>query len=434
MTLNLVLGLEIHLHLKTAKKMFCGCGANIYGVEPNTHVCPTCLGLPGALPVPNFEAVKMAQLLGLGLNCTLNKKSRFDRKHYFYPDLPKGYQISQYKQPLCENGYLTLDNGKKIEIERVHLEEDTAKSFHESGKTLVDFNKSGMPLVEIVTKPVFKSVAETVEFSKKIQDIVRILGVSDCDMEKGQMRLEANISLRTMEMEKKNILSNYKVEIKNINSFRFMKRAVGSEIKRQSELLNNGKIVLQENRGYDEKTGKTLSQRGKEDAHDYRYFSDPDIPPMEFNDTYLTGIRASLPQLPYQIKEVLITKYKLSKKNSIALTSGPGLLLVNLFTRIVDDKTDPEKTANLLLNRTEVRDLTLDEIRKMLMDSAEKMREAELETIVEDVISKNDDAVKEFKSGKSGSIEFLIGRVMKEAQGKAVPVIVRKMLTDILSK
>jgi len=431
---KLILGLEIHLHLKTAKKMFCGCDADVYGKEPNTHVCPACLGLPGALPVPNFEAVKMTQLLGLGLNCTLNSNSHFDRKHYFYPDLPKGYQISQYKQPLCENGFLILNNGEKIEIERVHLEEDTAKSFHEGGKTLIDFNKSGMPLVEIVTRPVFKTVADAVAFSKKIQDIVRVLKVSDADMEKGQMRLEANISLRTPEMESKKVLPDYKVEIKNINSFRFMEKAVESEIKRQSEVLAFGKKIKQENRGFDEKSGKTLSQREKEEAHDYRYFPDPDIPPMEFDETYLLGINTSLPQLPYQLKETLKTTYKLSEKNSIALTNGLGLLCVNLFMRVVESGGDSERTANLLLNRPESRNLTTEEIIKLLTGVSNKVQDTELEIIANEVIAKNDDAVKEFKSGKTGSLEFLIGQVMKNVKGKADPVIVRKTLTDILSK
>jgi len=236
MEYKLALGLEVHLHLKTAKKMFCGCDADIYGKEPNTHVCPTCLGLPGALPVPNFDAVKMTQLLGLGLNCTLNNNSHFDRKHYFYPDLPKGYQISQYKQPLCENGFLILDSGEKIEIERVHLEEDTAKSFHEGGKTLIDFNKSGMPLVEIVTRPVFKTVVDAVAFSKKIQDIVRVLKVSDADMEKGHFRCDANVSVTAISNVKFPMSKlGVPVEIKNLNSFLMVEKALAYEIKRQTE-------------------------------------------------------------------------------------------------------------------------------------------------------------------------------------------------------
>ncbi|KKS72921.1 MAG: Aspartyl/glutamyl-tRNA(Asn/Gln) amidotransferase subunit B [candidate division WWE3 bacterium GW2011_GWD1_42_70] len=214
---KLVVGMEVHIQPKTEQKMFCGCDANIWGAEPNTHTCPTCLGLPGALPVPNLEGVKKAQMLGLALNCTLNSDSRFDRKHYFYPDLPKGYQISQYKQPLCENGKLLLESGDTADIERVHLEEDVAKSFHEGGKTLVDFNKSGLPLIEVVTRPCFRSIEDAVDYCKKLQVICRYLGISEADMEKGQMRLEANISLRTGEMEEKDELSPYKVEVKNMN-------------------------------------------------------------------------------------------------------------------------------------------------------------------------------------------------------------------------
>ncbi|MFC1700498.1 Asp-tRNA(Asn)/Glu-tRNA(Gln) amidotransferase GatCAB subunit B, partial [Patescibacteria group bacterium] len=229
--MKLVLGLEIHLHLNTKIKMFCGCSSDIWGKDPNTSTCPTCLGLPGALPVPNEEAVRKTQLLGLALGCTINNNSRFDRKHYFYPDLPKGYQISQYKQPLCVGGELKLDSGIVAKIERVHLEEDVAKSFHEKDKTLLDFNKSGVPLVEIVSEPCFTNVKDAVDYSKKIQRIVRAIGVGDVDMEKGQMRLEANISLRTQDMEEKGELHPYKVEIKNINSFRFMEKAVGERLK-----------------------------------------------------------------------------------------------------------------------------------------------------------------------------------------------------------
>ncbi|MFC1755958.1 Asp-tRNA(Asn)/Glu-tRNA(Gln) amidotransferase subunit GatB [Patescibacteria group bacterium] len=294
---KLVLGLEIHLHLKTDRKMFCRCDADVYGKEPNTHTCPTCLGLPGALPVPNPEAIKKTQILGLALNSEINKDSRFDRKHYFYPDLPKGYQISQYKQPFCVGGHLELSNGKKAEIERVHLEEDTAKSMHEGDKTLVDFNLSSMPLVEIVTKPTFTTIEDAVEFSKKIQSMVRELGLGDTDMEKGQMRLEPNISLRTQEMEDADELPEYKVEIKNINSFRFMEKAVTAEVIRQRELLESGETPIQENRGYNEEKKTTVGQRSKEQAHDYRYFPEPDIPPMEFDKDYLDEVEKEFKEL-----------------------------------------------------------------------------------------------------------------------------------------
>jgi len=291
MTYKLVLGLEIHVQLNSKQKMFCGCDANIWQAKPNTHVCPTCLGLPGALPVANFESVQKVQMLGLALNCRLNESSHFDRKHYFYPDLPKGYQISQYKEPLCGKGVFKLPSGGEVEIERVHLEEDTAKSFHENGKTLIDFNKSGISLAEIVTVPCFTDVLDAVEFGKQVREIVRRLNVSEADMEKGHMRLEANISVRTDEMEKKGELPSYKVEVKNINSFKFMKRAVLYEFERQSGVLAAGELPGQENRGWSEEKKATVPQRSKEEAHDYRYFPDPDLPPMCFDREYLDKLK-----------------------------------------------------------------------------------------------------------------------------------------------
>ncbi|HXK53013.1 MAG TPA: Asp-tRNA(Asn)/Glu-tRNA(Gln) amidotransferase subunit GatB, partial [bacterium] len=258
---RLILGLEIHLHVKTAKKMFCNCSADIYSAEPNTHVCPTCLGLPGALPVPNKHAVELTQLLGIALGCTLNLDSRFDRKHYFYHDLPKGYQLSQYDQPLCVGGSLKLRNGKTIELERIHLEEDTAKSFHSKDDTLIDFNKSGMPLIEVVTKPVITSAEDAAEFGRMLRDLARFLNISDADMEKGQMRVEPNISVRTVEMERANELPEYKVEVKNINSFKAVEKAAEYEIARHIELLEAGRgdEIVQETRGWDENKQITFS-------------------------------------------------------------------------------------------------------------------------------------------------------------------------------
>lgn len=431
---KLVLGLEIHLHLKTQTKMFCGCDANIYGAEPNTHTCPTCLGLPGALPVPNFDAVKKTQLLGAALNCQLNTNSRFDRKHYFYPDLPKGYQISQYKQPLCENGYLMLDSGEVVNIERIHIEEDTAKSFHEGGKTLIDFNKSGMPLIEIVTKPTFKSTEDAVDFCKKIQDIVRFLEIGDADMEKGQMRLEANISMRTEEMEKNEELPKYKVEIKNINSFRFMEKAVKAEIKRQTEILEKGETPIQENRGWDEGKGTTVSQRGKEEAHDYRYFPEPDIPPMEFSGKYLEELQSALPELPYQIKQRLISEYKLSEANATRLTTGDHKETLKKFEEIVLKGIDAVKTANLLLNKPEYQNLSVEEFIKKVGEGEEKITDISvIEKAVRKVVEENPEAVKEYKKGKESSIEFLVGQVMRETKGKARADIVRSLLKSELT-
>lgn len=420
----LVLGLEIHFHLKTKKKVFCGCSADIYGKEPNTHVCPSCLGLPGALPVANFEAVIKTQTLGAALNCELNKFSRFDRKHYFYPDLPKGYQISQNEFPLCVGGYVTLNNGKKCEIDRIHLEEDAAKSFHSSSETLIDFNKSGMPLVEIVTKPIFESASEAVEFSKKIQDIVRTLGIADVDMEKGQLRLEANISVRTKEMLDRNELPKYKVEVKNINSFRFLEKAISYEFDRQSDLLEKGEIIHQENRGFNEVKGITVLQRKKEEAKDYRYFPDPDLPPMSFEDNYLEEIKTNLPELPEEKFEKLLKSYKLNENQARFFTNGDGLDLfekfISLSSQIDTSKMEYSKVANILINKPEFRDLdTVNFIDKIKSLETAEIPEERIVEVVKLVLERENDAREKLRSGKDSVLMFIVGQVMRELKAKA---------------
>jgi aspartyl-tRNA(Asn)/glutamyl-tRNA(Gln) amidotransferase subunit B len=428
---KLVLGLEIHLHLKTANKMFCRDDADIYGKEPNTHTCPVCLGLPGALPIPNFEAIRKTQLLGLALNCSLNRNSRFDRKHYFYPDLAKGYQISQYKQPLCGEGYVILDSGKKMLIERIHLEEDTAKSFHEGGNTLIDFNKAGMPLVEIVTMPVFTDVDDAVEFCRKIQDVVRYLGIGDVDMEKGQMRLEANISLRTEEMEKLEELPAYKVEIKNINSFRFMERAVKAEIVRQRALLESGATPVQENRGFDEDKNLTVSQREKEEAHDYRYFPEPDIPPMVFDDAHLHRLAEELPELPDARKERLMNELGLSGNVASFLSSGANIAIYEKFSELIKAEIDAKKAGNALMNKKEYWEMDVQDLAQKIKESGDKVTDTSvISAAVKDVVAKNPDAVAKIKEGKTSTIEFLIGMVMRETKGKADSAVVRKLLEE----
>ena len=416
---HLVLGLEIHFHLRTKKKVFCGCIADFYGAKPNTHVCPTCLGLPGALPVANFEAVRKAQLLGLALNCELNEFSRFDRKHYFYPDLPKGYQISQYLYPLCLNGYVELDSGKKCELERIHLEEDTAKSIHRSGETLIDYNKSGSPLVEIVTKPIFESASEAVEFAKKIQDVVRTLDIADVDMEKGQLRLEANISVRTTEMKDKNILPDYKVEVKNINSFRFLEKAINYEIERQSEILERGEKVPQENRGFNEVKNITVSQRKKEEAKDYRYFPDPDLPPMYFDKSHFEELKEELPELPKHTFEKLKSKYSLNENQARFLSNGDGLLLVEKFYSLAE-KSDPIKVANTLINKPESRELSSEEFISLIKASeVSEISQERLQEAVAIVLRNEIEAFEKLKSGKDQVLMYLVGQVMRELKAKA---------------
>lgn len=415
---RLVLGLEIHLHLKTTEKMFCKCSADIWEREPNSLTCPVCLGLPGALPVPNEDAVKKTQMLGIALGCNLNANSRFDRKHYFYPDLPKGYQISQYKQPLCLGGSVELDSGFIAEIERIHLEEDAAKSFHNKDRTLLDFNKSGMPLVEIVTKPVFSDVRDAVDFCKKIQQIVRFLDLGDVDMEKGQMRLEANISLRTEEMEKAKELHNYKVEVKNINSFKFMEKAVLAEIERQLEVFEKGDMPIQENRGYNETTGKTVPQRTKEDAKDYRYFPEPDIPPMVFSDKDIEKIRQQIPELPHEIKKRLVDKYGIKMTDAMVLVDNLGLAFVEKFENLVKSGLDASKVASALINRKETHNMTEDQIKDFISGNKGSVDQQYLENLVIKVIDENPKAVEDFKKGKDSSLQFILGIVMRETRGK----------------
>jgi aspartyl-tRNA(Asn)/glutamyl-tRNA(Gln) amidotransferase subunit B len=346
------IGLEIHVELKTKTKMFCSCLNETWKIgqeelPPNKNVCPVCLAHPGTLPVPNLEAIKDVIKAGLALNCQIAEKSKFDRKQYFYPDLPKGYQISQYDQPLCEHGSIEI-NGKKIGITRIHLEEDTGKLSHVSDGTLVDYNRAGVPLMELVTEPDIESGAEAKEFCQEIQAIFRELNISDADMEKGQMRCEVNISLsklKTQLTEPKNGKEplGTKVEIKNLNSFRTVERAIDFEIKRQTEILEAGEKVIQETRGFDDAKQNTFSQRIKEGAADYRYFPEPDIPPMVFQTAFRQGsdetspeggknfsidiekIKQELPEMPKEKRKRFMEEYGLALADAKILVSWPAL-------------------------------------------------------------------------------------------------------------
>ena len=310
-----IMGLEIHVELDTKSKMFCSCPNNPNERHPNTLICPVCLGHPGVLPVINQEAVKKTIKTGLALNCQIPATSKFDRKNYFYPDLPKGYQISQLYQPLCKKGFLDIPENRqkfaRIRIREVHLEEDVGRLIHKKDYSLVDFNRAGVPLMELVTEPDISSAKEARRFAEELHLIMHYLDVSDADMEKGQMRVEVNISLS----KEKGILGT-KVEIKNLNSFRAVEKAIEYEIERQTKILNSGKKVIQETRGWDDESEVTLVQREKEEAHDYRYFPEPDLPILHLTGEFIQEIRAQIPELPQQKRERLRREYNLLEKEA----------------------------------------------------------------------------------------------------------------------
>ncbi|MCL5433276.1 MAG: Asp-tRNA(Asn)/Glu-tRNA(Gln) amidotransferase subunit GatB [Patescibacteria group bacterium] len=418
-----VIGLEIHVELKTKSKMFCGCLADYFGHKPNTHCCPVCLGLPGALPVPNKTAIDWCIMIGLALNCKIPNFSKFDRKNYFYPDLPKGYQISQYDKPFCIDGKLEInvDSYKKlIGITRVHMEEDTGKLIHSmvDGKdvSLIDFNRSSVPLVEIVTEPDFKNSKEVKIFLQKLQQVVRYLGVSNADMEKGDMRLEPNISLK---ITGEKSLPKYKVEVKNINSFKFVEKAIDFEIKRQKEILESGETPAQETRGFDEKKGKTVSQRSKEEAHDYRYFPEPDIPPIKFTDLEIDSLKKAMPELPDEKFKRLQKEHSLSEYDSEILTREKST--ADYFEEAVkigkDHNVLPKQIANTIINKKiNVNNVLPAELIKMIISTTQvaAIDEGELEKIVKMVLDENPKAVEDYKNGKTQAIGFLIGMISRK--------------------
>jgi len=421
-----IIGAEIHVQLKTNSGMFCGCKNDHSGTaKPNTYTCPVCLGLPGALPVPNKKAIEWTILAGLALNCKIAKVSKFDRKHYFYPDLPKGYQISQYDQPLCTNGYIDTSFGK-VRINRVHLEEDTAKLTHKTIKgkkvSLIDFNRSGTPLMEIVTEPDIHSVEQSKEFLKKLRDIVRAIGISDCDMDKGSMRLEANVSLSA-----DGSLPDYKVEVKNINSFRFFANSVKSEIKRHTILLDKGKTPIQETRGYRNSIKSTVSQRVKEEAADYRYFPEPDIPPMTFTTSQIDTWKASLPKLPEQI----IKELDLPTKTAKLLVSKSKYLDYYQKSLPVAKKLKltPEKLANFIINKKiSITKSALDQLKSLSQPGEVD------EKLIDQVIKDNLDAVAKYKKGKTSITGFLLGQIMKASKGKVDPRLTLECLKNKMSQ
>jgi len=483
------IGLEIHAELKTNSKMFCSCKNDPDERHPNVNICPICTAQPGSLPVINGEAVRKTIKTGLALNCKIPETSKFDRKNYFYPDLPKGYQISQYDKPFCKEGFLEIGasagsaQAKKTRITRVHLEEDTGRLIHSGDSSLVDFNRAGIPLMELVTEPDLNSAKEARRFAEELQLILRYLRVSDADMEKGQLRVEVNISLS------KDQKLGTKVEIKNLNSFRVVERAIDYEIERQTEVLDKGKRVVQETRGWNETKGITVSQREKEQAHDYRYFPEPDLPTLHLDKKFIQEIKAEIPELPQQRRGRLAQEYNLDGKSIRIFTFNKDLgeyfekvmselrnwvkevdvkekvgkdeflKLTKLATNYIitdlqgllkrasvlgeDFLITPENFAEFLTLiyksriSSKIAKTVLEEMFGTGADPSHIIKEegltqltdeGEIEKIIKEVISKNPKAVEDYKKGKENALQFLAGQVMAATRGRAKPDTVQSLL------
>ncbi len=440
-----VIGLEVHVELKTKSKMFCGCSADYFGKEPNSHTCPVCLGLPGALPVPNKLAIEWCIKIALALDCKINEFSKFDRKNYFYADLAKGYQISQYDLPFGHDGVMELKNGKKIRIRRVHMEEDTGKLSHQEidGKkvSLIDFNRSSVPLVEIVTDADFDNELDVKEYLERLQQIVRYLDVSNADMDKGEMRLEPNISLRVgskqSEYIKESDLPNYKVEVKNINSFKFVEKAINYEVQRQEELLEKGERPAQETRGWNEDKQKTFSQRSKEDAMDYRYFPEPDIPPIIHTKDEISNLLKQVPELPDKKVIRFEKEYSLSTYDAEILTREKPL--ADFFEKVVklnkESSVDPKAIANWIINKKiDYSTVSAVEVIKEIIAAKQvaQIDEKELQKFIDEVIKENEKAIADYKAGKEASLMFLLGQTMKKIGRKVDTQLVKKQLKKSL--
>ncbi len=433
-----VIGLEIHVELNTTTKMFCRCSAEYFGKPANSHTCPVCLGLPGATPVANKTALEWCMKIGLALNCSIAADSRFERKNYFYPDLPKGYQISQYRWPLCVDGWLDVSgvDGKphKIRINRVHQEEDTGKLAHAGADTIIDYNRSGVPLVEIVTEPDFQTIDQVKEFAKKMQQLFRYLEVSNADMERGDMRLEANVSVRP---EGQTELPPYRVELKNINSFKFMGDAIAYEIKRQSEALEAGQKLVQETRGWNQGKKQSFSQRSKEEAHDYRYFPDPDLPELDLAGDE-SRVRSDLPELPWQKEERFIKDYQLNGQDAQILTDSTAMAqyFEDAVTLAVEKQLTAKQMANYIINKKVDIDQVQPEqiIQELLSKQADQVEDqGQIEQWVNQVLAENGPMVEQYKAGKVALLQAFMGMVMRKSQGKANAAVVQQLLQQKLA-
>jgi aspartyl-tRNA(Asn)/glutamyl-tRNA(Gln) amidotransferase subunit B len=470
MIYEVVIGVEVHAQLRTRSKMFCGCGTT-FGLSANSQTCPVCLGLPGTLPVINKAAVEMAVRAGLALNCTIGANNRFARKNYFYPDLPKGYQISQYESPICEHGWIEIvvgDSKKRVRIRRAHLEEDAGKNVHETGTSgsRVDLNRAGTPLLEIVTEPDMRSADEVVAYLKGLRDILMYLEVCDGNMDEGSFRCEPNLSLRPLGQKE----FGTKVELKNINSFKFVKDAIEYEIKRQTKVLNEGEKIHQETRLWNIDRGETAVMRSKEEAHDYRYFPDPDLVPLKLDKEWIEGFRGTVPELPAERAARFASEYGLPEYDAGVLTASKGIAdyfesCVKLFnqpktvsnwvmgeltrelnssgTDVSASPVSPERLVSLLqmVDKGTISLKVAREIFPELYSSGKTpdqivqekgltqvSDEGALEKIIDDVLTKNPAQVAQFKEGKQQVLGFLVGQVMKTSGGKANPGKVNELL------
>ncbi len=471
-----VVGLEIHIQVKTNSKMFCRCSTDYFNKEPNINVCPVCMGLPGALPVPNKVAFEKAVKLALALNCKINQETKFDRKNYFYPDLPKGYQISQYDQPIGEEGYVEIEykgDSRRVRIIRVHLEEDTGKSLHsENDETLLDYNKSGVPLLEVVTYPDFESTEEVILFAKRLRQIVRYLNVSDAEMQKGQMRYELNISVKpdTMPLGQ---LPDYKAEVKNIGSISVLEKVLNFEVARQIELHNKGEKIPSQTRGLKGMTGETLFQRSKETADDYRYFPEPDIPPLTISNELIDSIKKSMPELPHQRKQRYVdlglefeqadifvedtergdwydNAIEQLEDKSLAKEVAKwvvGELSGQLEKRAVSISASPVSQADIvdlvtLMKSNQISGTIAKSVIEEIFEYGGTAKEiidkkglvqvsdsSEVEKFAKEVIEANQKVVADIEKNPN-AIKFLVGQVMKLSKGKVNP----KVAEDVIRK
>lgn len=475
---EVVIGLEVHTELKTKTKIFCSCSTE-FGQEPNSHVCPGCLGMPGVLPVLNKKVVEFAIKAGLALNCNIEEFSKFDRKHYFYPDLPASYQISQLDQPICLKGYLDIDAdgvSKRIGINRIHMEEDASKLVH-GGETisssfysLVDYNRGGSPLLEIVSEPDMRSPKEARDYLEKLKAILEYTEVSDCKMEEGSLRCDANVSI----MPKGSKVFGTRVEIKNLNSFRAMERALEYEIQRQIEAVEDGEPLYQETRTWDETKGVTLAMRSKEEASDYRYFPDPDLVPVIVSREWVEEVQRSLPELPQARKERLISEYGLPEYDASIITASKGLAdyfdacvklypeaktvsnwlmgdLIRLLNAEEQDIKECAVTPEMLINMLKLIDqgTISGRIAKTVFEEMFKTGknpevvieekglvqisdQSAIDAMVDQVLADNPKSVEDYQAGKERAMGFLVGQVMKMSKGKANPGMVNELLKEKL--